>query len=325
MTGRGNVGVLSLRLTRLRVVVLVACLAAFAVTFAQPAAADSGSGSTTTAASDPSTTASSGTADSSTTDPSLDVHAFGFDHHRSDCFGRDRSGGELHRPLGDGFRGGDRPVCDGSERRRRIRLPPARIRPRPTPPRRPRPRATRARPFRQRGSAVVTDPTAPSASTPPRRHHHDRHDDGRDGAEHHRQPSRPILLLRRRPLSQRRRTRLLLPRRRCSRRWSCRRRRSGRSVVHHRKAAAPAQFVRLVPTPLSTAPSTVHMPPDAARARSTVAPPVADDLLRLRDGRLAHRCRSSGGRHEHGLDACTEVALAAATSAGQAGRLRQRR
>jgi len=66
--GRGDVGVLSLRLTRLRVIVLVACLAGFAVTFAQPAAADSGSGSTTTASSDPST--GSGTADSTTTDSS---------------------------------------------------------------------------------------------------------------------------------------------------------------------------------------------------------------------------------------------------------------
>ena len=73
MTGRGNVGVLSLRMTPLRVALLVLSLSAFAVAFARPAAADTGSGTPATASSDPAAaTSSTGTADTTTTHGSVD-------------------------------------------------------------------------------------------------------------------------------------------------------------------------------------------------------------------------------------------------------------
>ena len=180
MTGRGDVGVFSLRLTRLRVVVLVACLSAFAVTFAQPAAADSGSGSTTTAASDPSTSSSSGTADPTATDSSST--AAGSAATTTDPTAPAatdatalRSGGDDPGPVRDRSRDDDGSVCrlgSGHDRSHRVdagcerpghdrpgnACPAGRHRPdrdvlrHRRRPRRPPPRPRRRRPRRRRAS-----------------------------------------------------------------------------------------------------------------------------------------------------------------------------
>ncbi len=265
MTGRGNVGVLSLRLTRLRVVVLVACLAAFAVTFAQPAAADSGSGSTTTAASDPSTTSSTGTADSTHDGSFLDVHAVRLRPRPIRLLSPQPIRRRL-RPDSPGRQLPRRPT-DPSATDSSTTTDPATTSTTPsstTDPAATTPaRATRARPSRRhqtrRSSPTRRRRLRPRRPRRPRRHHRDRHDDGRDGADHHRQPPGRSFGARRRlsmppstPTTPAASTPVL--------ETLVVSKTAKPPLVVHRKAAAQAQFVRLVPT-VVIPPSTVHIPP----------------------------------------------------------------
>ena len=308
MTGRGNVGVFSLRLTRLRVVVLVACLAAFAVTFAQPAAADSGSGSTTTAASDPSTTSSSGTADSTRDGFFVDVH------RPSASTTTDPTAPAATRPAAAAqtrrrpIRPRRRPTRPRRiRRRRRIQLPPARIRPTSDPAATTRPTDPGTTVPATPDPPVVTDPTATSPATPPRRRRHDHHRD--DDARRRRaspSTSRPIRL----PRGD--------PGRNAGEHDSCRPGAGAETlvvpktakrplVVHHRKAAGSGAVRAPRSDGCRPAASTAHAAPTQL-APVDIRRRSRRDLLRLRDGRLADRCKSRGGRNEHGVDSCTEVA-----------------